>query len=421
MEWIKFVILWSCLVGIHLAEYHKTIFKTPKDIVNSPLWNCPSKELTTVDIIKSYHYPIENHTVRTKDGYMLEVFRIPDSHECHERKAKKVVFLMHGMYSSSDAFLLSAKNIGLPYMLADKCYDVWMGNARGNRYSQRHPHLGINDTEYWHFSWPEIGLEDLAASFEYITFLTKQNDLNCVCHGQGCAALMVLLSLRKEYNFIVHNAVFLAPMVYMTHFKASVPWRDFFKLLEHSMDGEARPSLLPDHTVLKDVAKRMCPKMTCECNYNLIYGNANHQRDPLVITRFLATHPSSISVRQLRHLFQVKSSGKFQQYDYGVEKNIIMYNQSTPPEYNLEKVRPHGSLHIFYSDGDWWVSKKDIAILKGKLSKAMFHHIEDSKFGHGDFLHGHNDRTLINIPILEIFRRNSKDKSDKHVKHFKHH
>lgn len=120
-------------------------------------------------------------------------------------------------------------------------------------------------------------------------------------------------------------------------------------------------------------------------------------------------------MRQLKHFLQVKKSQKFQQYDYGTEKNIIMYNQSTPPEYPLEKIQPQGSLHIFYSDSDWYVSAKDITTLKEKFPKATFHHITDTQWGHGDFLHGRNSRNLVNVPILEILRRNSEG-VDKHLK-----
>lgn len=32
------------------------------------------------------------------------------------------------------------------------------------------------------------------------------------------------------------------------------------------------------------------------------------------------------------------NSGKFQHYDYGKRENLIIYNSSTPPEYNLKYV-----------------------------------------------------------------------------------
>lgn len=48
-------------------------------------------------------------------------------------------------------------------------YDVWMLNARGNPYSRRHVWLDPDiDTEYWDFSFAEIGKYDIKASVKFI-------------------------------------------------------------------------------------------------------------------------------------------------------------------------------------------------------------------------------------------------------------
>lgn len=47
--------------------------------------------------------------------------------------------------------------------------------------------------------------------------------------------------------------------------------------------------------------------------------------------------PSSISIKTLEHFVQVIRSGDFRQFDYGTE-NIVKYNSSLPPEYEIWKI-----------------------------------------------------------------------------------
>lgn len=110
-------------------------------------------------------------------------------------------------------------------MLADLGYDVWLGNARGNRYSRQHT---TNDPDgwrgnrrkFWSFSWDEIGRIDIPAMIEYVTVMTGEWRMHYVGHSQGTTSFFVMASMRPEYNDRIITMNALAPIAFMSNLKS---------------------------------------------------------------------------------------------------------------------------------------------------------------------------------------------------------
>lgn len=97
------------------------------------------------------------------------------------------------------------------------------------------------------------------------------------------------------------------------------------------------------------------------------------------------------SSRQLLHFLQLHTSGKFLQFDFGVEKNLQMYNSQNPPEYDLDNVKV--PTFLYSASEDLLTDPIDIKALQKRLPNVkQFHNIQD--WNHLDVMFGKNSRSL---------------------------
>lgn len=68
----------------------------------------------------------------------------------------------------------------------------------------------------------------------------------------------------------------------------------------------------------------------------------------------LSYYPERTSVKTIIHFLQIIKAGLFQQFDYGDEQNLFVYNQSKPPIYPLNAINV--PVHLFYGLDDLFVS-----------------------------------------------------------------
>lgn len=168
-----------------------------------------------MELIKKYGYPVETHFVKTSDGYVLCLHRIP-------RPGAPVVLLVHGLMSSSAAWVQMGPSNGLAYRLYRQGYDVWLLNTRGNIYSQKHTNPDIKPAEYWSFTFHQIGIYDLPASIDKIQEITKLTQIQYIGHSQGSTAFFVMCSELPHYCEKVILMQALSPTVYMEHTQSPV-------------------------------------------------------------------------------------------------------------------------------------------------------------------------------------------------------
>ncbi|KAK5670802.1 hypothetical protein BDV3_005007 [Batrachochytrium dendrobatidis] len=318
---------------------------------------------TTEALVTHWKLPFQSHYVTTKDGYILNLHRIPgsranniprsaqmsgdrplsesksangtaansttatswsttDASQPEERglanvshfPTKPVVLLWHGFLMCSEVWVCSPDpTSSLAITLAEAGYDVWLGNTRGNKYSCKHTSFKPNGERFWDFSMDQLALCDLPDSIEYILQVTGVSSLTYIGFSQGTAQGFAALSLSTKLNSQINLFIALAP--------ATKP----HGLENKTIDSLVHVSpefiyLLFGHRVLLSSALLWQSILSPETFSSIIdmacrflFGwKANYMDAKHIVYRHLYSYSS---VKIVVHWFQIMKTGRFQMYD----------------------------------------------------------------------------------------------------------
>ncbi|CAG5056535.1 unnamed protein product [Parnassius apollo] len=257
--------------------------------------------LDTFTLIRKYGYPCEIHKAYTEDKYILELHRVPHGRNKTSAERLPVVFLQHGLLSSSAEWVLMKPGKGLAYILADAGYDVWMGNARGNTYSRNHVSMNPTRSNFWQFSWHEIGYYDLPAMIDYTLKETGVSKIQYIGFSQGTTAFWVMSSMRPEYNEKITAMHALAPIAFMGNvrsplIKAIAP---FTNSLERVLKLLGANEFLPNGIVNELAGELLCvqeaaTQILCKNLLFLICGFDNEQLNDYVFEHHIGSKKFNI-------------------------------------------------------------------------------------------------------------------------------
>jgi pimeloyl-ACP methyl ester carboxylesterase len=134
--------------------------------------------------------------VQTEDGYLLTLFRI-QAKASTIKDGLKPVFFQHGLLDCSDGWIINDEFRAPAFIMANKGYDVWFGNSRGNKYSRKHIKYNPDkDKEFWEFTFQHMADYDLPAYFKYVNNITGQK-MHYIGHSQGTIQMNIALSKRN--------------------------------------------------------------------------------------------------------------------------------------------------------------------------------------------------------------------------------
>ncbi|XP_067626645.1 lipase 3-like [Eurosta solidaginis] len=367
-----------------------------------------ASSVTTESLVGQHGYPLETHEVQTSDGYILTMYRIPYSPKLKNSASQRpVALVMHGFLCASSIWFLNGPDESLPYMLSNAGYDVWLPNARGTRYSRKHVTLSSDSEDFWKFDWHEIGVYDQPALIDYALNVTGEDQLYFIGHSEGTTAFFVMGSLFPSMLDRIRSAHLLAPVAYMINTKSSLFVVGGSLLVEPSPFINTFPNteLFASSRSFELITTEMCKdgSMTQNVCTNLFldaFGLDSPYHNNTKMPELFAVYPSGASINQYQHFAQLYFSGKFRQFDYGVEKNLEVYGTTEPPDYNLENLDV--PMYAYYSDNDYLAELSDSnrLFIRLKTLKRAYR-VPETQWNHFDFVTGKGVGDVVYKVLLE--------------------
>ena len=138
----------------------------------------------------------EHHEVYTEEGWRLALHRIRAVKGVPVESDKPPLFIMHGAYDTDFIFLERFfRDPGLPGLLAEQGYDVWMGNGRGTPYSNYNTKDGTwSEEERWDFDWADMGRYDIPVFVDKIIEVAGKPKVTLMGYSEGNAQLFYALA-----------------------------------------------------------------------------------------------------------------------------------------------------------------------------------------------------------------------------------
>ncbi|WBW71317.1 triglyceride lipase-cholesterol esterase [Schizosaccharomyces osmophilus] len=172
----------------------------------------------TVDLCQLHGYDLEEHFVRTSDGYLLclqRVYKAEEQESLSKLAYKPPVLFIHGLLMNSEIWVCNIKREdSIPFALVDQGYDVWLGNLRGNKYSKKNVKYGSESREFWNFTLDSIAIFDIPSIVKYILSVNKSDSVAFVGFSQGAIMALAALSIDNELRKSVRAFIALSPAIF---------------------------------------------------------------------------------------------------------------------------------------------------------------------------------------------------------------
>lgn len=394
------------------------------------------------EIIRSRGFEVKEYNITTPDGYIIGIQQVINPLvDPADRNKRRPVILEPGFQTSSVDYCIDSVyarptrwssanetediediDMGLSeeeedrryprslsYYLANRGYNVFVSNYRGNIYGQTNVNKTVDDPSFWDFSIDEQIDIDLPLKIDLLQRVTGHKKVAYVGWSQGAMTMFGLLASRPEYAEIIEPFIAMAPTVFYSNVTSSLNL--IFPAVLPASNVNAG-LLYNDQT--RYLIRQICDPTQAQLDFCVsvlfsIFGANPRGLQEERLPTFLHFVPAGTSLKNfIQYAQNHYAINKFIRYDFGTSKNQEVYGQPTPPEYDITQIRSK-SIALFAADNDLLANPKDIENLVATLGPNLYEFVNMTEvrlqWNHIDFLHHIRSGVLINPRITKVLDR----------------
>ena len=150
-------------------------------------------------LVEAAGFGYQEHHVTTDDGYVLMVVQIKNK-QVQAGAHPPAVFFQHGLMDTSHSWISQSADKASVFRMAAAGYNVFLGNNRGNSFSNTNTHLDSKkDAEkFYNFSFAELGIHDVPAQLDKVRAISHMDKVTYVGHSQGTTQMFYALAHDQQ-------------------------------------------------------------------------------------------------------------------------------------------------------------------------------------------------------------------------------
>jgi len=314
------------------------------------------------------------------------------------------VLLQHGLLDASHTWVINFPAESLGFILADAGYDVWLGNNRGNTYSDLNVNYSVDDADFWKFDWDQMASSDLPTQIDYVLQQTGHDQLFYVGHSEGTTqAFSGFTNATTASKVKLWFA--LAPVAYTGHISSNLIQVMADLRIDTILEILGWPHFLVSSCLIENFDDFACSfddAALCQVAMCVLMGcnpsNLNATRYQI----YGRLDPAGTSVQNMNHWGQMTRKDNFCHYDYvRRHENEKHYGQAHPPCYDLSQMS--APVALFSGGIDTLADPTDVADTISQLNPDMIvYNTQIPYYDHLDFVWGMDAHTVLYPQILSL-------------------